>query len=141
MPSANIPTALRQLVIERANNICEYCLLHQDDTDFTHHIDHIIPRKHSGKTVIENLALACLKCNKYKGSDIAAIDPIDNEITPLFHPRQQIWSEHFELFGAFIIGKTNIGRATAAGLRLNDPARVNQRQELIALGRYLQTGD
>lgn len=136
MPSAKIPAPLRQIVIERTNNLCEYCLLHQDDSDFTHQIDHIIPRKYNGATVLENLALACLKCNKHKGPEIAALDPIDNEIAPLFNPRTQNWNEHFELLGAFLIGTTRIGRATVAALKLNDPIRVNQRQELMADGRY-----
>ena len=136
MPSVKIPARLRRLVIARAKNICEYCLLHQDDSDFAHQIDHIIPRKYNGATIFINLALACLKCNKYKGPKIATLDPIDNEIAPLFNPRTQFWDEHFELLGAFIIGKTRIGRATVAALKLNDPMRVNQRQELFAEGRY-----
>ena len=136
MPSTKIPVRLRRLVIARAKNICEYCLLHQDDSGFLHQIDHIIPRKYNGATILINLALACLKCNKYKGPEIAALDPIDNEIAPLFNPRTQIWGEHFELLGAFIIGKTRIGRATVAALKLNDPMRVNQRQERIAEDQY-----
>lgn len=125
-------------MIARANNVCEYCLLHQDDSDFLHQIDHIIPRKYNGLTILINLALACLKCNKNKGPEIAGLDPIDNEIAPLFNPRTQSWDEHFELLGAFILGRTRIGRATVAALKLNDPARVNQRQELITEGRYLR---
>ena len=136
MPSAKIPARLRRQVIARADGRCEYCLLHQDDSDFLHQIDHIIPRKYNGLTILINLALACLKCNKYKGPEIAALDPIDLEIAPLFNPCTQSWTEHFELLGAFIIGRTRIGRATIAALRLNDPARVNQRQELMAEGRY-----
>jgi hypothetical protein len=36
-----IPEPLRRLVVERAGGRCEYCLLHEDDTFFTHEIDHI----------------------------------------------------------------------------------------------------
>ncbi len=136
MPSANVPARLRRQVIARANHVCEYCLLHQDDADFLHQIDHIIPRKYNGLTIFIILALACLKCNKNKGPEIAGLDPIDNEIAPLFNPRTQSWDDHFELLGAFILGKTRIDRATVAALKLNDPIRVNQRQELIAEGQY-----
>ncbi len=54
MARISISDALRQIVIERAKSVCEYCLLHQDDTAFTHPIDHIIALKHGGKTASEN---------------------------------------------------------------------------------------
>ncbi len=136
MPTVKIPAQLRELVIERAKQFCEYCLLHQDDSDFSHQIDHIIPLKYNGATISENLALACLKCNKHKGSEVAALDPIENEVAALFNPRLQDWTEHFELLGAFLLGKTRVGRATVSALKLNDPVRVNQRQELMRDGRY-----
>jgi hypothetical protein len=50
-------------------------------------IDHIIPRKHSGATVEGYLALACFYCNRYKGANIAGIDPPTGQVHPLFHPR------------------------------------------------------
>jgi 5-methylcytosine-specific restriction endonuclease McrA len=46
-----IATELRAQVIQRANGLCEYCLLHQDDTPFSHQIDHIVALKHGGETV------------------------------------------------------------------------------------------
>lgn len=96
-----------------------------------------MPLKHQGQTVSHNLALACLECNRYKGSDIAAIDPISGEITPLFNPRVQAWAEHFMLQdNARITGLTPTGRATVVLLRLNDPKRVIQRQILVATKRY-----
>lgn len=134
--STYIPPDLRQLVIERARERCEYCLIHQDDTDFTHPIDHIISVKHKGKTVSENLALACLKCNRYKGSDIASIDPTDDSLVRLYNPRTQIWSEHFTLKGVRIIGLTPTGRVTVDLLQMNDRSRLIERRRLIALGRY-----
>jgi hypothetical protein len=65
---------------------------------------------------------------------------VDNQVSSLFNPRTQNWDEHFELLGAFILGRTSIGRATVAALKLNDPARVNQRQELMTEGRYPRKG-
>jgi hypothetical protein len=110
--------------------------LHQDDVPLTHQIDHIIPRKHGGPTANRNLALACLECNRNKGSDLTSIDPATGVTTPLFNPRAQTWAEHFALAGPIIVGLTAVGRATVALHRLNDTRRVLQRQLLIGVGRY-----
>jgi len=61
-----IPTALRNLVYERADGCCEYCLVSEAVSFATHQIDHIIAEKHGGLTVEENLALSCALCNKLK---------------------------------------------------------------------------
>jgi len=136
MPRTPIPAAIRQLVIQRAHECCEYCRLHQDDADSTHQMDHLIAIKHGGLTVGENLALACQLCNRYKGPDLAAIDPVGGMIVPIFNPRTQNWSEYFTLAGATIIGLTPAGRATVELLRLNDAARLTDRQTLMTAGRY-----
>jgi len=67
---------------------------------------------------------------------LTAIDPVDGVIVPLFNPREQDWGEHFVLAGARIIRQTQMGRATEALLGLNDPARLLERQRLIAADRY-----
>lgn len=136
MSRVYIPAELRHLVCERARWCCEYCLLHQDDADAPHQFDHLIALKHDGRTVSENLALACQLCNRYKGSDLAAIDPLTGAPAWLFNPRQQKWHEHFELVGARIIGLTPAGRATVEVLRLNAPSRLIDRQSLLDVGRY-----
>ncbi len=81
-----IPAALRNLVYERADGCCEYCLISETVTFAAHQIDHIIAEKHGGQTVEENLALSCALCNKYKGSDLTSIDPETGEIVRLFNP-------------------------------------------------------
>ncbi|MBI1747631.1 MAG: HNH endonuclease [Acidobacteria bacterium] len=136
MPRTPIPVAIRQLVAHRAHECCEYCRLHQDDADSTHQIDHLMAIKHGGLTASENLALACPLCNRYKGSDLAAIDPVGGMAVPIFNPRTQIWSEHFTFAGAAIIGLTPTGRATVELLRINDAARLIDRQSLMTAGRY-----
>ena len=136
MPSIYIPVALRRHVRQRAQRRCEYCLLHQDDVPLSHHIDHILPRKHGGRTVSSNLALACLDCNRWKGSDLSTIDSATGAITPLFNPRIHVWQEHFALEGAKIVGLTSVGRATATLLQFNEPRHLIQRRALIAVGRY-----
>jgi 5-methylcytosine-specific restriction endonuclease McrA len=32
-------------------------------------LDHVLPIKHGGHTIESNLVLACLECNRHKGSD------------------------------------------------------------------------
>lgn len=71
--SSLVSEDLRVLVRLRAERLCEYCLLHEDDSLFTHQVDHIISLKHSGRTELENLALACIVCNRQKGSDVGTI--------------------------------------------------------------------
>ena len=136
MSDISIPIAIRMWVIERAKERCEYCLIHQNYSPYAHEIDHFIARKHGGTNEPENLALACLPCNRRKGSDLTAIDPVSQQIVPLFNPRKQNWAEHFALEGAYIVGKTETGRATVFLLALNAPARVVKRQLLIVEGSY-----
>ncbi len=100
------------------------------------HIDHIIPLKHNGSSEIENLAYACFACNLAKGTDIAAFDPQNGKMTRLFHPRQDVWADHFQLIDGRLIGKTALGRATAQLFQFNEPSRLRQRMTLIAANNY-----
>jgi hypothetical protein len=141
MTPAKLPADLRQLVSDRAQGRCEYCLLHQDFSIYTHEVDHIIAQKHGGSTTADNLALSCLSCNRHKGTDIATFDPATGEITPLFNPRNQSWDEHFRLNSGKIEGTTPAGRATAKLLMFNTPTRILERQLLIAQNLYPSTGE
>ena len=131
-----IPDALRQEVTERAKNRCEYCLLHELDSIYSHEVDHIIAEKHRGETVSENLCYACLDCNRHKGSDFGSFDSETGEVVLLFHPRKDTWSDHFELDGARIMPKTAKGRVTEFVLKLNAPKRLLNRELLVKNGRY-----
>jgi HNH endonuclease len=134
MSKTYIPVALRRQVEERAHSCCEYCLVPDFATFASHEIDHIIAEKHGGRTESENLALSCTLCNKYKGSDLASVDPDTEKIVPLYHPRQNIWREHFQLSGAEFTPLTAIGRVTIRLLQLNRLDRVEERQFLIQAG-------
>ena len=90
-----VSTRLRRQVTERASGRCEYCLISAVDAFFPHEADHIIAEKHGGATTIDNLALACFDCNRFKGSDIASLDPDTGELVALFNPRTEGWNEHF----------------------------------------------
>lgn len=131
-----VPETLRQEVIERANHRCEYCLLHERDSIFSHEVDHIIPEKHRGETVSSNLCYACLECNRNKGSDFGSFDPETNEVALLYHPRHDKWSDHFALDNAQIIARSAIGRVTEFVLKLNAPKRLSNRKLLAKSGRY-----
>jgi hypothetical protein len=131
-----VPAALRRLVIQRAGEKCEYCLYPQSASLFSFEMEHVIAEKHEGATAAENLALSCPCCNRFKGTDLGSIDPETRQLTPFFNPRTQDWSEHFCLESARIIPRTAEGRVTAKILQFNDPERVLERAQLIALGQY-----
>jgi len=112
--------ATKRLVRQRADNRCEYCGLHQDQSPLAAlQIEHINPKKHGGTDDPGNLALACIDCNLAKSSNIAGRDPDTNQLTPLFDPRKDRWDEHFELQGSPIVGKTAVGRTTVKVLNMN----------------------
>ncbi|KAA1258602.1 HNH endonuclease [Rubripirellula obstinata] len=118
----------KTIVRERAGHRCEYCQLHQDDSPLaTLHVEHIIPRKHGGSDEVENLALACIDCNLHKGPNLTGVDPETEEITVLFHPRQDDWDDHFEWQGIQIVGKTPTGRTTVRVLEMNSDEQLGLR--------------
>ena len=130
--------ALRTLVRQRAAHRCEYCRIQQHQVPFVpFHVDHIIPRKHSGDTQPANLALACMHCNLHKSSDLSGIDPAGGAMTRLFHPRRDRWEEHFAFQGALIVGLTPVGRTTVRTLNMNGADRLEVRGELLARGEAL----
>jgi HNH endonuclease len=132
-----ISTELRRKVSARAGNCCEYCRIAEDERLLTFHVDHIIALKHGGNDEFQNLCFACYKCNGYKGSNIATLDPQTSQPTLLFNPRTQEWNKHFQLLETgFIEPITAEGRATVFLLRMNEANRVQQRIPLMTLGRY-----
>lgn len=136
MRLSRVSAALRREIRERARECCEYCLIAETETIFPHEPDHLIALKHGGRTVSQNLALACYDCNRFKGADIASIDVVTGALVGLFNPRTQRWSQHFRIEQGSIGPLTATGRVTEALLRLNLPARVQIREQLAARGRY-----
>lgn len=126
---------LRERVRNRAGDRCEYCHLRQEHYRlWRHQIEHVIPRKHRGPDDEENLALACVRCNLGKSSNLSGIDDETGAIVTLFNPRTQIWEEHFAYEGADIIGLTPTGRATVAVLNMNEEERLTLRTALLFTG-------
>jgi hypothetical protein len=122
---------LARTVWKRARDRCEYCLIPQFAFPLPFQIDHIVAGKHGGETVDRNLALACPHCNRFKGPNIAGLDPESSHLARLFHPRNDIWEEHFRLDGARIVGQTPIGRATVQVLAMNADDLLLIRAELL----------
>jgi len=77
-----------------------------------------------------NLALACASCNLAKSDRVLARDPVSEEETLFFHPRHQLWNDHFrwEEDRRTLIGLTETGRATLLGLDMNSELRQKARE-------------
>lgn len=99
-------------------------------------MEHIVPISEGGETALSNLALACGGCNGYKYNKVEAIDSESQRLVPLYHPREQVWQEHFAWSedSLQIIGLTATGRATIAALKMNRPGVVNMRRLLLLAG-------
>lgn len=118
----------RAAVRRRAADACEYCQRRQIDSPlFPLQIEHIIARKHGGTDAFDNIALACAECNLHKSCNLSGIDPESQELTRLFHPRQDSWDQHFYWDGLRIVGRTAIGRTTVRVLEMNLPERLRVR--------------
>lgn len=57
---------MRDLVIERDGNVCRYCCRVININYLT--VDHVVPFSRGGKTVMDNLVVACKKCNQKKSN-------------------------------------------------------------------------
>ena len=65
----------------------------------------------------------------YKGPNLSSIDPETRTLVALFHPRADLWSDHFVVRDGRIVGLTTRGRATVRLLNMNAPRRVELRRE------------
>ena len=120
----------RDFVRQRAGNMCEYCGIPQQATPFIRfHVEHIIARQHREGNHDDpaGLALACDRCNAFKGPNLSSNDTVAHGKVDLFHPRFDDWDQHFSLASGRIKGLTDVGRATARLLNMNDDRRVELR--------------
>jgi hypothetical protein len=127
---------LRHLVEMRAQGVCEYCLIAEEDTVLGCQVDHIISEKHDGPTSEENLAVACVFCNQAKGSDIGSIVWNTGALVRFFNPRTDRWGEHFLLQDYRIEPLTEIGAVTVRILQFKSVERLLERQALALVKRY-----
>ncbi|MBI4785003.1 MAG: HNH endonuclease [Oscillatoriophycideae cyanobacterium NC_groundwater_1537_Pr4_S-0.65um_50_18] len=119
MPISN---EVKRAIRERANYVCEYCHSSERLSANRFTADHVIPKSLGGSDEIDNLALACRRCNERRYNFVAGVDPETHAIVPIFNPRRQDWRDHFVWVsqGVVIEGITPTGRATCIRLDLND---------------------
>ena len=134
--STRIPESLRAQIDATDRGSCCYCLTSEAVSGIPLTYDHVTPTSRGGPTTFDNLCLACRTCNEFKTNTTRAVDPLTQESTPLFHPRQQHWPDHFawSLDGTRIEGTTAIGRATVVALRMNHAPIVAARRRWCAVG-------
>ena len=112
-----ISARLRDQVVGRAGNRCEYCGLSQIGQEAVFHVDHIVPQSAGGPMTVDNLALACVSCSLRKSARLTATDPESGEDVPLFNPRTHIWAKHFRWDAENIVPLTAIGASDRGRLR------------------------
>jgi hypothetical protein len=127
---------LRRLVADRADYLCEYCLIPEAYRSSTYQVDHIISVKHGGSTTADNLSYACIYCNLQKGSDLGSINWQTGELVRFFNPRRDFWGEHFRLNEAVIEPLCDIGEVTVRIFDFNNGDRTLERQALMEVGIY-----
>lgn len=125
----------REAVRQRADNRCEYCHLPEHLSNLSFHVEHIVAKQHQGSDHLDNLALACDRCNLNKGPNLTT--KFAGETIELFHPRQDDWIDHFEFSGPEIVGITAVGKATIELLKMNAPRRVALRRQILSQGKTL----
>jgi hypothetical protein len=97
-----------------------------------------MPISAGGKATLDNLALACPACNRYKGNRQLVKDPGTSRLVAMFNPRLQSWRDHFRWSEDLevIIGVTLTGRVTVEQLRMNRPSVRHFRMALKASGLH-----
>jgi len=120
-------------VADRALHRCEYCLAPEEFSGKEFQVEHIIPRARGGPDTLDNLALACIRCNLSKAAAQLVAIHGEEQTVPLFNPRTDDWSACFAFVlvpdreAVLIEGANAIGRATAQRLRMNVPHATRAR--------------
>ena len=132
-----VSDALRARVRSYFASRCAYCQTGESLTVCIFEVEHIIPRSAGGPTEFENLCLACPTCNRYK-SNRTTVDLDSGLSCRLFHPQEDVWSQHFDwsVDGTVLVGLTDVGRATIELLRMNRTQVVSVRELWVDAGRH-----
>lgn len=125
-------------VADRAGHRCEYCHAPEVLFNFPFEVEHITPLSRQGTSSEENLALSCRSCNLHKGTRVSSIDVESETEVDFFHPRRDLWDEHFEadLQTETIRGISLTGRVTVAALEMNSASQIAARQLWIRFGLF-----
>jgi hypothetical protein len=129
---------VRRRVSEHFGHCCAYCHTAEQLTVAIFEFEHILPRSAGGKTVFDNVCLACPTCNRYKADRTTAIDPATQVEVPLFHPHRDNWNEHFvwNENATELVALSATGRATIEALRMNRRQLVRVRRMWVAMGEH-----
>jgi HNH endonuclease len=133
-----VPIGVQRAIIALSKGHCEYCVCPYDYAMDYFNFDHIIPVCQGGTSELKNIARTCGRCNGDKGAKTHGNDPLTQQYCRLYHPREDIWAEHFRWSKdeLRIVGKTAIGRTTIESLQLNREGVVNLRKLLIMVGLH-----
>lgn len=123
---------------ERASFRCEYCQCWSDYSPQSFVFEHIVPVVKGGKTELDNICYACGGCNGHKYTKTEGVDPLNNEVVPLYNPRTQNWHDHFRWSDDYLhlIGLTPVGRATIGTLKMNRQGVINLRTLFLLIGKH-----
>jgi hypothetical protein len=128
----------KDFIRQLAYRCCEYCQSQEAYSTQNFSMEHIIPSHLGGSNEIDNLALCCQGCNNHKFTKVGLFDKVMNEFIPFFHPRQDIWTEHFNWSEDFmlIIPLTKKGEVTLEVLKMNRQQVVNWRMAILSIGKH-----
>jgi hypothetical protein len=117
--------------------------MHQSLQGATFHIEDVIPRVHGGASDLDNLALACPSCNLHEADRVSSTVENDSAVVALFHPRKDVWSDHFEWDDYQLLGKSDVGLLTIQLFNPNHERRIKIRkaEQLFDLFPRQQVGD
>ena len=133
-----IAESLKREIRSHFADCCAYCHTAHALMPVTFECEHIIPRSAGGKTVFENLCLACPMCNRYKSNRQLVPDPQTEGKVLLFHPHLQEWKKHFAWNedATKILGLTAEGRATIGALKMNRLELIRVRRMWVKMGEH-----
>jgi 5-methylcytosine-specific restriction endonuclease McrA len=81
----------RRNLYKRDRNTCQYCGRRPGTSELS--IDHVLPRSRGGKSTWQNCVLACMRCNRRKGSRL----PAESGLKLLKSPIAPRWSPTLEI--------------------------------------------
>ena len=124
--------------MQRSGYCCEYCKSQDKFSPVYFTIDHIWPLIEGGTNDIENLAYACMLCNRLKWNKTMALDPVTQLNVRLYNPRTDVWENNFQWSGDYlsIIGISSTGRAMVVALQLNREKLIQYRKEMFNIGYH-----
>lgn len=94
VPRQALPFTRRNLM-RRDDARCQYCGRRPGHAELS--IDHVVPRARGGETSWENCVLACVQCNRRKGSKLvhdAGMSLLRKPVAPQWSPIFEVASTH-----------------------------------------------